>query len=297
VEFNEVPYITGYEFTLKEIDELPDIILKIYFKDFALFLPTNESFLNFTLKLKIDFNEVRYYSDPSKELSELEKKSAINHLGAELLSKKVFEIIAASQIARPGSLALRDGIVTIQNIKYESIFGTPPIRSAFQQIVQKGYPIISFIEFPKFWNWLKANDLLFVKKPTNKYQVAINAFTHLFDSESLTYNLVYSMLALEALFVEGDGEITRQLNQKIQIFLGEIKDYKRQLKEMYKIRSEFFHGALAIKPKHRQDSLDGSDFEHHLEEATFLSIMVLIATLQKMYMNNMFEIHFELKLK
>ena len=61
--------------------------------------------------------------------------------------------------------------------------------------------------------------------------------------------LFWSLSGLEALFVEGDTGITQQLNDKIQIFLGEIESDKRRLKKLYNFRSSLIHGGMNIPIK------------------------------------------------
>jgi hypothetical protein len=101
------------------------------------------------------------------------------------------------------------------------------------------------------------------------------------------------MMALEHLYTEGRNLIADQLDKKIQIFLGEMNSYKKQIKKMYDIRSSYFHGSIPLPPIHKADHFDElPDFERELDKADNLSLLLIIATLQKMYKENLVNIQF-----
>jgi len=194
------------------------------------------------------------------------------------VKEKVFQLLVVSQIAKPGGLHLRQGVIIINNEKSTDINGTLLIRDAFSYYKRIKYPTFSFLSFQDVYSWFVNNDLLLKVEPTSKLQIALNAFTFLFDNNlSSEIELIYTCMALEALYTKGNTNITEQLNDKIQVYLGQVSDYKKSIKNMYDFRSRFLHGSLPIKPIDCDTSI-WTVHDRGIGEATNLSKMILIAT-------------------
>ena len=67
---------------------------------------------------------------------------------------------------------------------------------------------------------------------------------------------------------------------------------------MYNIRSSFLHGDLPVLPLHKEhyDPYNYPKHQTELHETYYLSVLLVIATLQKMYQDNLLNLHFDYKL-
>lgn len=246
-------------------------------------------YLKFAFTADLDYNKVKPY-EASGHNVHLAISSAVN--------EKVFQLLIVSQIAKPGSLNLRTGVILINGEKCEDIYGTPTLREAYSFSNQLKYPLITFLSLQEVYKWFIEKELLLQYEPKSKMQIALNAFTYLFDKHKSTeIKLVYTLMALEAIYTKGNNNITEQLNEKVQVYLGPMLTYKDILKKMYAIRSRYLHGDLPIGPIDHINMDIYPKFKSEILDAYFLSIMILIATFQKMFIDNRTSLNFEYKLK
>lgn len=213
----------------------------------------------------------------------------------------VYEIIFSANIARPGCISVFEGGVYINNTKFQDTYGfSHLLQAACDTSLKIKYPEICFYDTKTIRQWIKDNGISFFysEKPNNKLSIAIYCLTYVcsFDLNSAE-NLIYSMIALEALYTKGNSNITEQLNEKIQIYLGPLNEYKKSIKNMYSLRSRFLHGDLPIKPIFFYNNTTDLDYEDEIYDALLISTRILIRTVQKMIIENRTELDFEFKLK
>lgn len=161
---------------------------------------------------------------------------------------------------------------------------------------KRQYPPIEYIELKPFYSWIIENHLLFPMHPKNSYQKAINNLSYVHGEDNEISRFIYQMRILEGIYTkENNNQITEQLNTKIPLFLGSIQAFKKQIKEMYDIRSKFLHGTSVAVPFHKTHQVDFdylSSFDHAVAVASSTSILLAISTLQKMYLNDFVELDF-----
>ncbi|MEK0371204.1 MAG: HEPN domain-containing protein [Nitrosopumilus sp.] len=293
-------HIDGYQINVSENKSTSSLKIQNPFKPYLHGL--EEKFLDFSISADITLDKfvVTYHKgDSVKRLTdENELLTFLPYSLSEIFGDKIFEILVLSQIARPGSLKLRDGIIWIDDKRQSKI--VPSIINLCEPIeyyLQRGYPSIRFINFCDYFSWLNSNNLIFNESCDNAYQKAINNFSHLNGDSNLMNRIIFQMMTLEQLYTNSINQISEQLDQKIQIYLGTMNTYKKQIKNMYNIRSRFLHGDLLILPLHKE--YDTEKYPKHaaeLEEADNLSVLLIIATLQKMFEDNLQDLHFEYKL-
>jgi hypothetical protein len=257
-----------------------------------------EDALKFTVNLKIDLslfpvtihkgNEVTHVTD-EKELMTMLPYSLADQIG-----NRIFELLIISQIARPGSLKLREGIIWINGNRHlETVPEIMNCREAMELRVKTGYPHVAFLKLTDLYRWATEKGVLFSKLPENSYQYVLNYLSYVQGDSTQIHSVLYKMMALEKLYTQGVNQIAAQLNEKIQVFLGEMNSYKSQIKKMYDIRSRYFHGSIPLPPMHKADHFEELPaFQHELDEANDLSLLLIIATLQKMYKENLVDIRF-----
>ena len=219
-----------------------------------------------------------------------------------ITTKNVSEFSIALQIALPGFVHFSAGLVFV-NGKFK--FETVPLFTICQEmdsvILSKvGWPKLESMEPIMVWNWLEKYFDGIENFSSSRTQRAIFAFTQIFDDlqNDSHIDFVWGMIGLEALFAQDKNGIQQQLNEKIQVILGELKDFKKIIKQMYNYRSKFLHGDLDIPSKFQVDEMfeKNLDFIFKYEEMKSLAIAILIATFQYMVKNNLDELKFKYEL-
>lgn len=210
-----------------------------------------------------------------------------------------FEILLISSIARPGCLKLRKPRIFIND--KELLYGAGnqyeiySFREVFELRNKYEYPEINFLKITTFYSWIKKNKLLYSYHQESTYGKALNDLSHLNgDADEIT-RFVYLMRILELIYTKGVTQISDQLNTKIQLYLGEMKNFKKEIKKMYDVRSRFLHGDIPVYPIHHDNDLQEYEqsFDFQIYNAQFFALLLVISTLQKMHLENRLELKFE----
>lgn len=216
-----------------------------------------------------------------------------------ITTKKISEFSIALQIALPGFVHFSAGLVFV-NDKFD--FETVPLFTLCQEmdsvIISKiGWPKLELMEPIIVWNWLEKYFDGFENFSSSRTQRAVFSFTQIFDDlqNDSHIDFIWGMIGLEALFAQDKNGIQQQLNEKIQVILGDLKDFKKIIKQLYNYRSKFLHGDLDIPSKFQADEMFDKklDFIFKYEEMKSLAIAILIASFQYMVKNNVNEINFK----
>jgi len=232
-----------------------------------------------------------------------DQRELLNHLPyslTDIFGNHLFEIIILSQISRPGSLKIREGIVYINGHRFDQVL--PQIANVREELeVQQeiNYPDIQYLNFGDYFNWIINNNLLFPDVCVNHYQKALVNLTYVFSEENRFSRFIFQMRILEMIYTSNTTQIAEQLNSTIQFYLGELTSFKKRLKQMYNVRSKFLHGKSGISPLHKSDYEieEHQTFEQEFHEASTLSILLIISTLQKMYIENRKKLNFKISLE
>lgn len=207
-----------------------------------------------------------------------------------IFNKRVTDLIIAANIAHLGSLELLGGVYfkdgrCCGNIRALNVFSLREV-SGFAK--QRGWPTLHKLNFDEVWSWaIKQPGFLkgFGGGLTGR---AINAFTHLFamNFSGAPIELFWSMVALEALYVDGKQGIAEQMREKVWTFLGEQDSYKRAITKLYSYRSKFVHGGcdfLGMNCYHLSSDMGSiTKYDNELTEAALLAQAILVATLQEL---------------
>ena len=95
------------------------------------------------------------------------------------------------------------------------------------------------------------------------------------------------MQGLEAFYVEGIGDLRRQLSSKIQLWLGAWHGNRNLVGHLYDLRSGFVHGSSRLTFWGRDGAAWDEDERHmqQLEEHVALAVRLLVATLPQCVAN------------
>jgi len=181
----------------------------------------------------------------------------------------------------------------------EYIGKTEPIISdlhyAYEHAHNMNWPEINSIEIDKVINWFEENELNLEGNSKNKLQRAINAFSHVLVGlgEKDTSQFFWQMLGIEALLASGINSISSQIELKSSLILGEPKEYKKKIKQLYNYRSRLLHGDFDFPPKF---SSDEDNFEKEYWDYLSFSTSILLALIRNLIAKGGIEYKFEYNL-
>ena len=263
-----------------------------------------EDSLKFTVKAKINIdNYVVNWLFGDSVTKVTEREELLKHLPysiSDVFGDHIFEILVLSQISRPFSLKIREGIVFINSQRFR--VDLPKIlifRDYLELINTLMYPDIQYLNFYDYFNWIIENKLFFLEIPKNIYQKALINLTYVIAEENDISKFIFKMRILELIYIEGDNHLSHQLETRIQCYLGEMKTFKKKIKKMYDFRSDFVHGTSLLVPFHKSayENEAQNKFNQGFYDADAFSFLLIISTLQKMYLENRTDLKFKVTLE
>ncbi|MBP8707993.1 MAG: hypothetical protein KBH94_04670 [Caldisericia bacterium] len=189
------------------------------------------------------FNE----SEKTKEVKYITPKSFLQGIFEEEISL----FILALTISSGGLLDILNISLKDNKKEFSNFFTHYPFQTdgelSWNSAIEYGWPKLKFIDFEKTLKWVRFFRQEIFSSASSRIGIALNAFTEtLIDKKDLSSTLIWSMIALESLFVEERYNKAEQININSQILLGRRKSYLNKFKDLYKTRSELLHGDLPI---------------------------------------------------
>ena len=196
-------------------------------------------------------------------------------------------------IARPGSLTTECYIYSengdLKNIDSKiSDFSGETLAYLLSNQMSKGWPNIETLDIVESWQWFLNNKNIFYDAGTS-LSMAISAFSRVLSKESQRLeevSLLWSMYGLEALFCsdsQNEDSLMSQIRFKTESILGECKEYKHIIRDMYKIRSKFIHGrigpSLLVGNIYQEDKML-ERFNSPVYNAAGVAASILLASIQ-----------------
>lgn len=163
---------------------------------------------------------------------------------------------------------------------------------AYLHALNMKWPIIKQPTFEQTINWFQSNNFHPSNISQSKVQRAINAFSYNFSNlyEKDTAQLFWTMIGIESLLAEGPNNIIAQIRSKTSLILGEPKEFKKKLNNLYDYRSRLVHGALDFPAKF---SSDYDNFESKYWDYSKFGVSILIALVKELIIANEQEFKFE----
>ena len=165
-----------------------------------------------------------------------------------------------------------------------------------EEIEKQNWPPITKLNVLDVFMWLKGMEGFDSGVAKSKLGIAYAAFSFMMGDpgSSSKSKLVWALMGLEALYCKGGSGLREQLVSKTEVFLGERITHKKSFGKMYDYRSRLMHGDVNLVYRHNQ--YDGSrelnEFDSEFSNAEQLAISVLLSTLQKLCMLNIYELKF-----
>lgn len=205
-----------------------------------------------------------------------------------IFHKRVFDLIIVANIARVGSIDLHRGAIFQDGKLVEQMKSINPstLSEAFLYAMSKQWPPLHSLAFIDVWKWAVKQQGFLEGFGGGRVSRAMNALTHVFGSDTFlgTDALFWAIMGIEAIYTNGEESITKQIRDKVWLFLGQQESFKKDITAMYRVRSKFIHGASDVSgrmvlydydPELVKGILDSYDAER-------LAMAILVATLQEL---------------
>ena len=296
--FNLDEFIIEYDTSITIQEPNPEILIYDPAKPFLHTLSSIEKSLKITINLIIDLNLFVVSNNDGRITDEKELLKFLPYSITDTFGDILFEILLLAQIARPCGLRHREGIIYFNKRIQSKIVPTFELYQEQLELQKEhGYPKLEYLRLTDLYSWIYKNHLLFPERPKNSFDKALNNLSFVNGEENDISIFIYLMRTLEEIYTNNIHQVSDQLNKNIQLFLGPMETFKKQIKNMYNIRSRFLHGDTNLPPYHKRDYVSVIDFpegyENEIFEATSLSLTLIISTLQKMYSENRKNINFK----
>ncbi len=217
------------------------------------------------------------------------------HLILRLFEKRIYDLVVATNIAKPGTLGVSQGIIVQDGYKTKTEkMVSHSLREALILATAIGWPTLQELEIAKVWRWLADQQDFLDGYGENPLSRALGALTYLFD-EKFDLDpalLLWALVGVEALYVRGQSGLIEQVREKTKTFLGAPKAFKKKLQRMYDFRSRFVHGDLNFPGRHSLRETQEMEYVRELNEAISLAIAILIASFQELVVRDWKALHF-----
>ena len=239
----------------------------------------------------VSFSVDKVQIDDKPELSADENIAQRRSIGQLLIReafvKQISNMLIAANLARVGSIELKNSVIIQDNVLQERV-AVPPMDSwSLQRSLELsekiGWPKLQIIDFLKVWKWLGKHEDFFKEGFSNsKMGRALGAFSHIFEysTSDEPMQLLWALIGVESLYVRGQMALLEQVREKTQVFLGPQEGYKKRVIRMYDFRSRFVHGDLNFPGLY--PAIDDFEiFGENLLESISLAVAILAATIQE----------------
>ncbi|HWJ29375.1 MAG TPA: hypothetical protein VNS32_22740 [Flavisolibacter sp.] len=224
------------------------------------------------------------------------------------VTKTIQHLIICLNLVKPAVFDSRDGILIKTDtlpektdVEKEKI---PMLCSCLDLALDLGdtykWPPIREFEVSFVKDILENNWSAFEGVSGNRLQRAINAFSYIFHDnlhDNSYIDLFYSLIGIEALFVDGKDNVQRQVDAKSQLLLGERSIFKKKFNELYDFRSRYIHGQLNFTSKYYVGEENSQLHKEKNFDNSCLGVLILLSSIQKHLEFGKSEIEFEYRIK
>ena len=242
-----------------------------------------------------------YFADAecSEEITNRELIAGI--LAPSEFCKRVSDLLVLANISHVGSVGLfHSGIVHNQNSQDSCEIPRMEIElleSANELAARIKWPRLEVIPLHDTWQWYVKRGYIIDGFDGTRLGRAPCAYSRLFEAttQGEPIQLLWALVGLESLYAKGKSDLSQQLREKSQAFLGEQLNFKKQISQMYNFRSRFVHGDLDFDGLSLMADARNTfeRYSQELTEATATAIAMLAGTLQEIIRRDWHGLHFE----
>lgn len=199
-----------------------------------------------------------------------------------------------SNLACPGILDF-DGSMIKPN-KERLTLSKYTFEESLTESYVRGWPTINSIPFNIAFDWYNKLGVWNKSIASTNMEKALFAIMNYCSEEKMNPSrLIWIAHAIESLYETPHLSILNSIRERIALFLDikENKQFKRKVNDFYEYRSKFVHGGLpiAIPSIDFFDETHGSYFNKLFEVERF-GLAIIIATVQKLILNNWSKLNF-----
>ena len=178
---------------------------------------------------------------------------------------------------------------------------TEEIKYAVETAAKSQWPKLTNISLSSTIKWISSPKWLLDQIGGSPLVRALNALTYVFSPEPELSGLgiMYSLMGIEALYAQGqEDSIGEQILYKTQAIFGSREGLRKKIKGMYDFRSRLVHGQLDFVPCFTDwYPSELRKTYKKLYDANDIAIAILLATFQKMIINDWKTLTFEYALR
>lgn len=269
-----------------ELSDPPDRLLP-WFKEKSFMAGTRLSeFIHIKGEATID----QKWLDENPGIEEIYIKAA----AADELRDVLELVLLLSELAYPGCIDTFDCALMSDDVFASSLSGKGShtrLRFPEEGVL---WPAVDQHELIDVVTWACKTNVVHRHHAETRVERALAAYSHVIglswrrDGELL----FRAMQGLEAFYIDGIGDLRRQLSEKVQIWLGRWEGSKNVVGHLYDLRSGFVHGSSKLMYWNRdggawdEDEAGMAKFEGNVN----LAVRLLVASLQKCIRQNVTQV-------
>ncbi|MPM20953.1 hypothetical protein SDC9_67392 [bioreactor metagenome] len=226
-----------------------------------------------------------------RQLSQRDIKTAVIEALTEELQCRILDYCVAINIAYPGFFEITNISTSYNDKPYPKSDTHTYICDLFDAYIaatDSKWPQINVLNIRNVWKWLSEKTHYFNGISITAIDRAINAFTYLFNPDKYE-DLLYCLIGIESIYNSNESNaILEQIKVKCESLFGESASTKKELNQMYNIRSRFIHGQLNFPSKFTpyEGADDFNEFECSFLKTLQTAQSILLATIQKFVVND-----------
>ncbi|ODA41063.1 HEPN domain-containing protein [Desulfosporosinus sp. BG] len=270
------------------------------------------------LKYSISISEYKKLSNKAKkeydEQSSMDKKVSLKckvktpskNLGTRIVSYYLelffYELFLVLNLSGPGCCNFSKTNISSNTVRnrfnHQLNLSSNFFENAWDIYFNEKWPIVKCIPLNNSWNWYQSLNIGTKQLANTRIERVLFALmtiskNSIFDAT----NVIWLAHALEALYGNPQRNIKQLLVERIRMFLKpERKGIETKIRKFYKYRSCFVHGDLGTKNPINNSLFEFnneiSDYDCRLNSETDFSFAIVLSTIQKLILSNLYEIEF-----
>lgn len=228
-------------------------------------------------------------------------KTATKGLNAKIihyLELFFYEIFLVMNLSGPGSCnfertSIRDD--TEKDLSQHLGLSAHLFARSWDIFHENQWPFIQYIPLKTSWNWYQSLNIGTKQLAETSMERALFALVSMAKTSNFDPSSVLWLAhILEALYGSPKKNIQQVLIERINMFLNSDKrNIKGKIKRFYTYRNRFIHGQLGTRNSINNSLFDNNklpNYDNRLNDETNFSMTIVIATIQRLILNNCSEI-------
>ena len=244
---------------------------------------------------------ISFFDEISSSKTDLDREDVGRFIAQLEFCKRVSDLLVISNVSRVGAIEVLHTAI-LQDSEPLDFSHIPnmvgfSLQNAARAAERMNWPRLEAVVLQDAWRWyVKRGEMLDGFDGTSMGR-ALCAFSRLFEhkTQDEPMQLLWALVGLESLYVQGKSELAKQLRDKAQAFLGNQTAFKKTVNKMYDFRSRFVHGDLDFPGLFLLgDARDTvARFGDELFDAIAVAVAILAGTIQEVIRRDWDGLHFD----